>query len=328
VTPLTGVTKITGALYRMRELVLSWDLNDAVEFAKTEEGLRALARLLGDRNPRVRLRSLSVLSRILRDSNSGKARLLELFFGPLVELLESNDERVFVRTLPVLRLLLKGSHISLAQFERLMHPLFSIAARCNGMAWNEAVELLKGISVAVMPHEVGSLARRHLNSNNPRVLAMSAYVIAKEGDPLDSVSEEYLRALKMALKEGDPTTVELAMATVRELLKVPPVYPVDTVLLGIVQCLRTLSKRGSDVAIRHEARVLLGIVVSTLKEHYRKNPWELEKALTHITRSGRKDDAVLMASLLGDPSVLVAVDEAPLFADSVVDIESLGSRGV
>ena len=323
----SGVTKIKEALSKMRELVLSWNLKEAVDFAKTEEGLKALSELLTDRNPRVRLRALSVLSGVLEEIDSGKGRLVELFFDPLIHLLNSGDERACVRALPVLKRLIEGSHLQLSEFGRLVSALFSIAEECDGMAWNEAVEILKVTPIAVMPEGIGPVVRDYILSGNVRTATLGAYILVQEGDSLEGISEEVLAVLGRALRCGDPTTVELALMTVRELLRVPPTYPVDTVLLGLVPYLRSLSEEGENVKIRQEAKTVLNTLLDTLRDYYQKNPWELERSLRHLVRGERKEDAILIASLMGDPSILLAVEGGTNFSGgSGKELGTMGGR--
>ncbi len=311
----------------MRELALSWNLNEAVEFAKTEEGLRALSVLLRDQNQRVRLRALSILNSVMDEIKSGKTRLMELFFEPLVYLTNSEDEKTRIRTLPVLRRLLRETHIQVREFEMLISALFSLAEECDGMAWNEVVELLNVTPVSVMPPRIASVARARLQSGNLRTATLGAYVLVQEGDSLEGISEEFLDAIRRALKHGDSTTMELALMTVKELLRVPPTYPVDTVLLGLVPYLRGLAEEGENINLRNEAKNILSTLLDTLRNYYRTNPWELERSVKHLVRKERKEDAILIASLMGDPSILLAVEgDSNFTAGSNTEFGMMGGR--
>lgn len=311
----------------MRELVLSWNLKDAVEFAKTEEGLKALSALLADRNPRVRLRALSVLSSVIDEWESGRGRLIGLFFEPLINLLTPENEKTCLRALSVLRRLLEGVHIQLREFETLVSSMFSLTEECDRMAWNEVVELLKVTSVVVVASTPASIARDRLQSENLRTAILASYLLVREGDPLEGISEEFLYILKRAIRSGDLTTVELALMTIKELLRTPLAYPVDTVLLGLVPSLRRLAEEGENVSVRQEAKNVLGALMDALRNYYQKNPWDLEKSVKHLVRGNRREDAILIASLMGDISILLAVESSSNFAEGGIgEFGTMGGR--
>ena len=325
----SGVTKITEALSKMRELVLSWNLKDAVKFAETESGLKALAALLNDSNQRVRLRALSVLSEILRRGKFNRNELLELFFEPLLQLINCGDEKTCLRALPVLRELVKDTHLQLAEFEKLMTTLFSLAEECGGVAWNEVVELLKATPILVMPESLGSLARDYLKSNNPRAAVLGAYLMVQSGDPLDDISPEFSSVIHSAFQCSDLSTVELAFMGIGELLRAPPMYPLDTILLSIVPALRRISEESEDVTIRHRAREMLNALLDELRMYYQKNPWELERSVRHLVKENRKEDAILIASLLGDTSILfMAENTGPFSKSGSQKFKAVGEREV
>jgi len=304
------VSKITEALSRMRELVLSWNLRDAVEFAESEEGLKALSALLSDSNHRIRLRALSVLSEVLRRGKFSKNELLGLFFDPLIRLIRAGDEKTCLRALPVLRELIRDTHLQLAEFEKLMTTVFSIAEECDGVAWNEVVELLKATPILVMPESLGSLVRNHLKSQNPRSAVLGAYLMAQSGDLLEELTPEFSSVIHKAFQCSDPGTVELAFMGIGELLRAPPMYPLDTVLLSIVPALRRISEESEDVTIRHRAREMLNALLDELRTYYQKNPWELERSVKRLVKENRKEDAILIASLLGDTSILFMAENS------------------
>ncbi|MCD6372022.1 MAG: hypothetical protein J7L37_00485 [Thermococcus sp.] len=320
------MNKINEALSKMRELALSWDLKEAVEFAKTEEGLKALSELLRDRNPRVRFRALSVLSRVVDEATSERKRLLELFFDPLMLLLESGDEKVCVRVLPILKRLLERAHLGRSEFERLIQSLFSLAEKGDGIIWNEVVEVLKATPITVMPSGAGSVARNYLNSENLRTAVAGAYIIVREGDTLQGISADFLDVLGRALKSNDPITVELVLMTINGILRTPPVYPFDVLLLGLVPHLRWLSVQGSDITIRYGAKKALGTVLNKLREYYQKNLWDAERGIKYLAEGGIKDDTLLIASLVGDPSILLSGEEGPNFGDVLGENEGMGGR--
>ncbi|WP_457751908.1 hypothetical protein [Thermococcus sp.] len=323
------MTKITEALSKMRELVLSWNLKDAVKFAETEAGLKALATLLNDSNQRVRLRALSVLSEILRRRKFDRNELMELFFEPLMRLINSGNEKTCLRALPLLRELVRGAHLHRDQFEKLLATVFSIAEECGGVAWNEVVELLKATPILVMPESLALLARDHLKSNNPRTAVLGAYLMVQSGDPLDDIGPEFSSVIHSAFQCFDPSTVELAFMGIEELLRAPLMHPLDTILLSIVPALRRISEESEDVMIRHRAREMLNALLDELRMYYQKNPWELERSVRRLVKENRKEDAILIASLLGDTSILfMAENTGPFSKSGSQKFKAMGEREV
>ncbi|NJE85611.1 hypothetical protein E3E23_07220 [Thermococcus sp. CX2] len=295
---------------KIRELILSWQMMDAVELSRgSEEALLALIDLAREEDRTTKMRALAALGEVLKGTDrKTKSLILKNGFDAIVEALNEGDERLNMRALGVLKRLVGETPLGKKQLVDLVDALASLVSRGEGLAWLEAVELAAKISVPSPPDGVLSRMASLLNSPNLHGKALALRLLLNMGQPSSENWGLILRGTAELLRSGNPLLVEAALDALADILKLPSTAPMEGVLREILPVLKELTKTADNLVLRARAREVLGLLEGALYSYYRSRPGEARNVVKKFLNAGLIDEAMILALVVGDSSLLLGVD--------------------
>lgn len=295
---------------KIRGLILSWQMMDAVELSRgSEEALLALIDLAREEDRTTKMRALAALEEVLNGTDrKTKSLILKSGFDAIVEALNEGDERLNMRALRVLKRLVGETPLREKQLVDLVDALASLVSRGEGLAWLEAVELAAKISVPSPPDGVLSRMASLLNSPNLHGKALALRLLLNMGQPSSENWGLILRGTAELIRSGNPLLVEVALDALADILKLPSTIPMEGVLREILPVLKELTKTADNLVLRARAGEILGLLEGALYSYYRSRPEEARNVVKKFLNAGLIDEAMILALVVGDASLLLGVD--------------------
>ncbi|ANF22724.1 hypothetical protein [Thermococcus piezophilus] len=295
---------------KIMELILSWQMMDAVELSRgSEEALLALIDLAREEDRTIKMRALAALEEVLNGTDrKTKSLILKSGFDAIVEALHEGDERLNMRALRVLKRLVGETPLREKQLVDLVDALASLVSRGEGLAWLEAVELAAKISVPSPPDGVLSRMASLLNSPNLHGKALALRLLLNMGQPSSENWGLILRGTAELIRSGNPLLVEVALDALADILKLPSTIPMEGVLREILPVLKELTKTADNLVLRARAGEILGLLEGALYSYYRSRPEEARNVVKKFLNAGLIDEAMILALVVGDSSLLLGVD--------------------
>ncbi|NJD99003.1 hypothetical protein E3E26_04275 [Thermococcus sp. LS1] len=299
---MTGVS-----VDKIRELILSWQMRDAVKLSRdSEEVLLALIELISEEDRITKIRALSALGEVLKGADKKtKSLILGNGFDAIVGTLREGDERLKVRALRVLKRLLEGNPLTKNQLAKLVDALASLVSDNDGLAWLEAVELTGNISTTYSIDGVLSRIDPLLTSPNLREKALGIRLLLALGGPSEENWGSIVSGIAELLRSKDPLLVEVGLDSAADMLNLPIALPMERIIENILPALKEFTKSADTLVLRAKAREVIGLLEGALYNYYRSRPIEARNAVRKFLSAGFVDEAMMLSLVVGDSSLLL-----------------------
>ncbi len=281
----------------IRKDLLAWHLKEVKELAEEHESaFKVLVDLLSDENPHVRANVLTIIGDMVSDGSLRGERLSEVL-GRIIELLDDRDEKVALKAIEVLNILLERGELSDEDYDRVTEALMKVVKSGVPILGEYAAEGLGkvGIKVARLAYKIVNWLFSLIGSSGKREV---------QGAAITALTE-------MASKTDDPKLLNEVFGRMADLLSHPDPYVVERALISIDR----LSTREKYISTKNKLKAIakikelksdvkLGLKAGTLLEKLEKSASvgdvvqsesELKKAMEVTKYSAEDVDRLLDA---------------------------------
>ena len=303
---------------QIRELILTWQVRDVANaVAEDEDGIEALIRLLGEDDPVLQLRTLSVIESLLREYSNGTFRKYILRnFDSIILMLSSQDDRVVLRTLNIIKLIVENTILPEVYFNALLSALYGVSSR-GGIVWISVVDLVKSIPTGYYSLD-SEYIDRFLNSSDIFTAAVGLRILSTQGYPLRGRMVSVQRVIGHLLDSNDDLLLETAMDAVVEMLTTPSQEVLEVLMRSAYSRLIRLSRREGYVLIRSRAREVVALLKNALVNYYSRRPEDARELAERLRHEGFVDEAMALEGIV--PSYSLNSSTVSLLREDLDDI--------
>ncbi|WP_297416715.1 hypothetical protein [Thermococcus sp.] len=274
----------------LRKDILKWHLKEVRNLAEEHESaFKALVDLLSDENPHVRANVLTIIGDMIADGNL-QGELLSPVLDRVIELLNDRDEKVTLKAIEVLNLLLEKGKLSDVDYDKVTEALMGVVKSGIPILGEYAAEGLGniGVNVARLAYKIVNWLFSIIGSSGKREV---------HGAAITALTE-------IASKTDDPKLLNEVFDRVADLLSHPDPYVVERALISIDR----LSTRDKYISTKNKLKVIakikelksdvkLGLKAGTVLEKLEKSAsigsviqseGELKKTM-EVTKYGAED---------------------------------------
>ncbi|WP_157726939.1 hypothetical protein [Thermococcus radiotolerans] len=294
----------------LREMVLSWQINEAVELAlRDSDVLLMLLDLIGHGDENTKVRALLALGEVLKKGDDRtKFLVMNNGFGTILSALESKDPRLVTKSLKALSALVDGFPLRKDEFLCLVDVLVKLI-KDPGMEFAsiEMNDLVTKLAVSHPSPAVRSKVSWLVSHENPRLRAMglrlllNIFVFTGDAKSLLTLLEE---ASDLLLSEDDALLVDFVLDVLSEALRAEVPEEAIKTLPKVLSRVKRVAVQSGDFLIRSKAKKLQGRIEEILASHYRSRPEEAKNVLHRLVLDGEYSMAMDLAISLGDGFLL------------------------
>ncbi|NJD99004.1 hypothetical protein E3E26_04280 [Thermococcus sp. LS1] len=250
----------------LRELVLSWQILDAVSLAlEDKRALFLILELAGEDDETTRLRAFVALGEILKRADSDlRMMVLEGHLDVFTDALSLKNEKVTIKALRALGYLVEGIPLESKAFLKAAKALVSLLGSSDDVMKIEAIDVLSKLR----PLEDSKLVRAYINelvaSPNPYTKVTGFYLFLNVlNSSADSGSlTRILDEIPPLLQNDNEFIVELTLDVLEKALSFPLPEDVKTELLEISRVVNGLVYREGAPVIRLKAKRVSNLIDS------------------------------------------------------------------
>ncbi|SEW15607.1 hypothetical protein [Thermococcus thioreducens] len=289
----------------LRELVLSWQIKEAVRLAMEDSDvLLMLLDLVREDDVNTKVRALLALYEVLKGED-GETKLLVINegFDAIISALKSKEPRLVTKSLKVLSALVEGFPLRKEEFLKLVDILVELV-KDPGMEFAsiEMAELVTKLTVAQPSPAVRSKVAWLISSDNPRLKGMGLRLLLNifvfTGDPKSF--KTLLEGASELLLSDDDILVDFVLDVLAEALQRGVPEDAMKVLPRVLSRVKRIVARSDDFFIRSKAKRLARMGEEALYNYYRSRPEEAKNTLHRLVLNGEYSTAMDLAISLGD----------------------------
>ncbi|NJE05819.1 hypothetical protein E3E36_06610 [Thermococcus sp. M36] len=293
----------------IREMVLSWRINDAVKMALADgRVLLTLLELLREDDATTKTRVMMALYEVLKSADdTTRMTVLERGFPELLAALESGDRRLTVKALRVLSALTRGLPLRADEFIMLVDVIVRLGKNPEfEFASIEMADLVAHLTASHPTLAVRSKVSWLVSQENPRLKAMGLRlllnVFASTGD--SKVFVTLLEGASEVIPTGDGLLLDFVLDVLSEALRTGVPEGAVEALSAILPRLKQVAARGEDIFLRSKAKSIIAEVEKVLGEYYRSHQDEAKALINRLLVMGEYERARDLAISIGDDFLL------------------------
>ncbi|WP_157723200.1 hypothetical protein [Thermococcus barossii] len=294
----------------LREMVLSWQINEAVELAlRDSDVLLMLLDMVGHGDEDTKVRALLALGEVLKKGDDRtKLLVMNNGFGTIVSALESGSPRLVTKALRVLSVLVDGFPLRKDEFLYLVDVLVSLISDPKmEFASIEMANLVTKLTTSHPSPAIRSKISWLVSHENPRLkgmglrLLLNVFVFTGDSKSVLTLLEE---ASDLLLGDGDDLLRDFVLDVLLEALHAE--LPGESIksLPRLLSRVKKLAVQSDDFLIRSKAKKLQGRIEEILASYYRSRPDEAKNVLHRLVLEGEYEMAMDLAISLGDEFLL------------------------
>ncbi|NJE85612.1 hypothetical protein E3E23_07225 [Thermococcus sp. CX2] len=252
----------------LREIVLSWQILEAVRLASEDEGLLFLIlELARERDDTTRLRAFMALNEIFkRTGGDVKSKVLKNHLDVFIGALTDENERIVMKALRALRHLVEGIPLEEKEFLEITEVLTNLVENSNhhDIVTLEAIDVLSKVRPLRMSESVNTKINKLIGSDDPYLKTIGLCLLVNSFIPSDDVD-----ALRLLLTEaytlllsGDDFLLELILDVLGDVMKYPLPADVKDEVVRISKVVGELIHQKEDPLVRIKAKEVSGRVTS------------------------------------------------------------------
>lgn len=289
----------------IREMVLSWQINDAVKLALNDSDvLLMIIDLLGDGDRNTRIRAVMALYEVLKRCDT-RTKFLVLRNGleGILLALNSRDHKLRVKALKALSSLVDGIRLPEKDFLAILDAIVELAESPGfELVSFEVSDVVAKLTVSSPTQEVRLRIDSLLSREDPWLRAiglrlfLNVFVSANDTTGMVPV----LRGIVTLLPTEDEALLDFILTTLQGAVEkgVPPESL--NVIPNLLSKLREIYTGDRGFFIRSKARNVSMELSSLLSDYYRSRPEEVVKLLDELLRRGEREVAMEVAASLRD----------------------------
>jgi len=295
---------------QIREIVMSWQALDIIDIAGGDEYVvRSLLNLLEDDDPTVRLRALTALNELLKESDGRLRRtILREGFVRFVSLLDGPDGRVVARTIEVLRNLLSGSQIDEDKLLLLIDGSISVVRRGDTFLYVSFLDLLKSLELPPLSWRSRMKVEELLSKDDIHVKAIGMRLLLDSGS-LEGRDGEVISGIIKLLKSENVLLLEKGFEFLQEVLTFHLLPSTMELLVGVLSVLKEVEGSAENVILRSRAASVRTELERTLFAYYNTRRDEALEVIKRLMERGDVEAGLNLALILGGTSLLLKLWE-------------------
>jgi hypothetical protein len=291
---------------KIRSFVLSWQMREAVQrAAEDEDALSELLQLLKEDDDSVKMRVLSALEEVVRDSeNSVRVNVLKEGFPLFLDAIVRN-ESLASRALSVLARLIEGVPLPKRMINDLLGVLSNILLKGDNLLWIDIVDMVSKLQPPLPEETVGYVVPL-LDSENPGARSVGIRLVLLLENPGEVGWSKILGVLGDLIRFGDPLVVGTALDSVMSILSSPYGVPMEYVVRMLYSPLKNITSSDHDAFIKGQAREVMSLLYGAVSNYYRSRPDDGRELAAKLMKEGLLEEAIFVAmaaGLAGVPSV-------------------------
>lgn len=286
---------------RIDSVLKKWEIMNLIQLARDSDGaLKEILGAIASEDPDLRLASLSALLELVQKANwRERKRILELGFDVLVDALSTDDQGVIWRTLEILATLLKNNPLSGARLLKLVRALMPLSETKNFLLWDGILKVVDNVMAPYIDNETAEELRNILQKGTRREAIIVAEILLETGAIDKNHWTVIVENVAEALLSGEPVLVDAGLVASVKISKLPPVYPMDTLIKELFPALRKLIADCNDQIRKARTIEAFDRLRETLVRYYRVRPREAQRAAEELMSLGLVDEALLISSAAG-----------------------------
>ncbi|GAB6102870.1 hypothetical protein JCM16138_20930 [Thermococcus atlanticus] len=293
----------------IREMILSWEIMDAVKMALEDRGIvLTLLELLKEKDEMTKTRALLALSEVLKRADEGtKFFIVKHGLDVIIDALKSKNENISMKAAQVLIQLVKEFPLKERDLMKILDAVVPLIRKSgHELVLLEIAALIENIQVSHPSPHLRSRIARFISCRNPRIKAMGLRLLLNLG-----MYGGDAKAMKLLLAEisdllssDDVPLVEFSLNIIQDSLRLPVTGDIIEELSAVLVRVKNLVLRSRDFTIRMKARETLEAVERAIYEYYRSRPEEAKKKIHKLLLNGFIYEAIDLAIAVGDRYVL------------------------
>lgn len=295
------------AVESVKELLASWKIGEAAELAVSHgEAMEALFHLGRNGDQETRLRALTAIVEALKLlPGLRKLILVKSYLPSLLEVCSDGDDRIAMKALEALEILIRGVPLEPPQFIEVVGQLKDLVkARRNEAVLLQIPPILEEIRVTSPSPIIYDTVSRLLKSRNLRLKAMGLRLLLNTASYTGSTSllKEIFSSSRDMLMGDDVPLADFVLDMLLEISKFPLSGELIDDVATTLTAVKNLVLRRKE--LREKAKIVSELLEARLHEYYLKKPDEAKRKIHELLIREHFYEAIDLALAVGDTYVL------------------------